>query len=95
MVLNIFSGYRKQDAIGNTTLGLNIWYREQDRQYIVDELSNGHDVRGYEMHFRNKNGNRMYGLMSASILKSTENRVFYQRLVILQIKALCARNYTP
>ena len=63
------SGYRKQDAIGNTTLGLNIWYREQDRQYVVDELSNGHDVRGYEMHFRNKNGNRMYGLMSASILE--------------------------
>jgi len=63
------SGYQKQEAIGNTTLGLNIWFREQDRQYIVDELSNGHDVRGYEMHFRNKNGTRMFGLMSASILE--------------------------
>ena len=68
------SGYQKQEAIGNTTLGLNIWFREQDRQYIVDELSNGHDVRGYEMHFRNKNGSRMYGLMSASTLEVNGER---------------------
>ena len=68
------SGYQKQEAIGNTTLGLNIWFREQDRQYIVDELSNGHDVRSYEMHFRNKNGSRMFGLMSASILEVNGER---------------------
>lgn len=68
------SGYQKQEAIGNTTLGLNIWFREQDRQYIVDQLSNGHDVRGYEMHFRNKNGSRMFGLMSASILEVNGER---------------------
>ena len=55
-------------------MGLNIWFREQDRQYIVDELSNGHDVRSYEMHFRNKNGSRMFGLMSASILEVNGER---------------------
>ncbi|NLI20387.1 MAG: diguanylate cyclase [Clostridiales bacterium] len=66
------SGYQMQEAVGYTTIELNIWNREEDRQYIVDELSKGHDVHNYEMHFRNKKGNRIIGMMSASIVEFNE-----------------------
>ena len=62
------SGFQKQEVVGHTTIALNIWFRDQDRQYFVDELANGHDVRNFEMHFRNKYGHRLIGLMSASIV---------------------------
>jgi len=62
------SGYTETEAIGKTTIELNIWKHLTDRDYVVSELSKGHEVRNYEADFVNKH-NEMRGLMSATIIE--------------------------
>lgn len=61
-------GYNPEDVIGKTSLELNIWVNTEDR----DELVRGLKEKGYynnlEAQFRKKNGEIVYGLMSARII---------------------------
>lgn len=61
-------GYKYDEVIGKKILDLGIWTREEDRQAVVDKLSQGHKVQGAEFQFRKKSGDIMNGLFSASIL---------------------------
>ncbi len=62
------SGFCAQEAVGNTTLGLKIWLREEDRAHVVEALSQNRPISNYQMHFRHKNGSIMTGLMSSSVV---------------------------
>jgi len=62
------SGFTREEAIGETTLKLNIWVDSKDRDNLVDELKRNGEVINLEVQFRRKAGNILYGLLSAKII---------------------------
>ncbi|MCX5976172.1 MAG: PAS domain S-box protein [Coprothermobacterota bacterium] len=64
----INSGYQYAEVIGKTTLGLNLWLREEDRLAVVNELAQGREIQAVEYQFRKKTGEVLTGLFSASLV---------------------------
>jgi len=62
-------GYSEEEAIGKTTLELNIWADQDGRKYIVNELQGKGKVENYETIFQKKDGSVVYGLFSASLIE--------------------------
>ena len=63
------TGYEEKDVIGKTSLELNIWANEKDREHLVKLLKETGKVENLEAKFRAKDGSFRYGLMSASLIK--------------------------
>lgn len=61
-------GYSEEEAIGKTTIELNLWADEADRDYIVKELLENGKVENYEVNFLRKDRNIVNGLLSASLI---------------------------
>jgi len=61
-------GYTWEEAIGKTSLEMNIWVDSDDRKHLVNELISKGEVKNFEAKFRAKNGDIIYGSMSASII---------------------------
>ncbi len=59
------SGYTKDESIGNTTLGLNIWLRPADRQKLIHELQATGFCENFQAQFRRKDGSQFPGIVSA------------------------------
>jgi PAS domain S-box-containing protein len=63
------TGYTREDAIGHTSLELNIWQDPEDRARLVRGLREHGFVENLEAKFRFKDGGVRIGLMSARILE--------------------------
>ncbi len=63
------TGFSRQEALANTTLGLGLWLREEDRQQVVGTLNEGRPVAGMELRFRARNGRILTGLFSAQLIQ--------------------------
>ena len=63
------TGYSYAEAVGRTTLDLQLWVDEEDRVAVVSELSQGNRVVGREYQFRKRTGELVVGLFSAEIIK--------------------------
>ncbi|MCU0561300.1 MAG: PAS domain S-box protein [Desulfobacterales bacterium] len=63
------TGYTREQAIGRTSVELNIWRSQQDRQRLVERLRQDGWVENMEAEFRRKNGDVGIGLMSARRLQ--------------------------
>jgi PAS domain S-box-containing protein len=61
-------GYTREEAIENSTIGLNLWANPEDRQYVVSELKRGRKVHNMEFPFITKDGNNRTGLLSAQLI---------------------------
>jgi PAS domain S-box-containing protein len=61
-------GYTESDSIGRTSLEMNIWVKPEDRAYMVKEVSTKGKLKNFEAQFLSKDGNILYGLLSASII---------------------------
>jgi diguanylate cyclase (GGDEF)-like protein/PAS domain S-box-containing protein len=66
--LNVL-GYEREEVIGRTSLELGIWADIRDRQTMVEMLRQNSSCRGLEAQFRKKNGEVMWGEMSASMVE--------------------------
>jgi len=62
------SGYQYSEAVGKTTIDLNLWVKEEDRLAVVSELTQGREIRGVEYQFRHKTGRVITGLFSANVV---------------------------
>ena len=62
-----FSGYTKEESIGNTTLGLNLWVNPDDRQKFIHELQTAGFCENFEAQFRKKDGSQHTGILSVGI----------------------------
>lgn len=69
------TGYTREDAIGKSSIDLNIWYDPLDRQRLVKALQNEGYVENLEARFRRKNGQIGVGLMSARVLRLNQEDV--------------------
>ena len=70
-----FTGYTRDEAIGKTSLGLNIWDDPKDRERVVDALRRTGFVENFEARFRGKDGRIIIGLMSARIIHVNQEDV--------------------
>jgi PAS domain S-box-containing protein len=61
-------GYRLEDAIGKSSLELNIWVNPTDREVMVQQIRDQGCVRNMEAQFRRRNGQIQTGLMSTSLI---------------------------
>ena len=55
-----------QEVVGKTSLELNVWADARDRQAMVELVRQNSRCRGLEVQFRKKNGEIVWGEMSAS-----------------------------
>ncbi len=63
------TGYTRAEAIGKTSIDLNIWHDPKDRERLVKRLFQEGCVENLEAGFRRKNGELGIGLMSARRLR--------------------------
>jgi PAS domain S-box-containing protein len=69
------TGYTREDAIGKTSIDLNIWADPKDREKLVKALKGEGYVENLEARFWRKNGQVGVGLMSARVLRLNEDEV--------------------
>lgn len=62
------TGYRRDEVVGHVSLDLNIWADPADRQHLVDVLRSGQPLKNFEARFLAKNGETIWGLMSAGMI---------------------------
>ncbi|NVN95933.1 MAG: PAS domain S-box protein [Bacteroidetes bacterium] len=62
------SGYSKEEALSDSSIGLNLWVDIEERNKITIQLKAGKEIRGLEQKFRIKNGDIINAIFSASII---------------------------
>jgi two-component system cell cycle sensor histidine kinase/response regulator CckA len=62
------TGYSEAEAIGRTSVELNIWANPEDRRKLAAGLKNAGEVKNIDVPFRMKNGQIRYGLLSAAVI---------------------------
>jgi diguanylate cyclase (GGDEF)-like protein/PAS domain S-box-containing protein len=67
------TGYSKEEVLAETSIGLNLWENEKDREEMVSILRQGLPVVGKEYKFRKKNGETLTSLFSAQIVRISED----------------------
>lgn len=63
------TGYSRDEALGSTTVALQIWANSQERESFVQTLQKEHAVRNVDHDFRTKSGTILNGLVSAEIIQ--------------------------
>ncbi len=63
------TGYQRDEVIGRTSLELNIWADPLDRQALLNALQEAGVCHNLEARFIRKNGEVIWGMMSASIME--------------------------
>jgi len=66
--LNIM-GYGREEVIGRTSMEVGIWADIRDRQAMLEMVRQNSSCRGLEVQFRKKNGETVWGEVSASIIE--------------------------
>jgi len=61
-------GYEREEVVGRTSRELNIWTDRSDRDLLAEELRKHAHCRELVARFRKKNGEIVWGQMSASIM---------------------------
>jgi PAS domain S-box-containing protein len=69
------TGYTREDAIGKTSIELNIWYDPKDRERLVKGLTKDGYVKNLEAKFQGKHGQIKTALMSARVLDLNQEKV--------------------
>ena len=62
------TGYTFEETIGKTTMELNLWVDENDRNYVISELMNGKRFSSKSFSFRMKSGQILIGLFSTELI---------------------------
>ena len=66
------SEYKKEEIIGQTTVGLNMWVNSSDREKFTKQLQKEGRVRNLETSFRKKSGEIIIGLISGELFQIKE-----------------------
>jgi PAS domain S-box-containing protein len=62
------TGYDITEIVGRTTAELNIWWNDEDRQAIIEELARKGIVTEHKLQFRGKAGQKLTGRFSAETI---------------------------
>ena len=62
-------GYERNELLGHTSLDLNIWVDQRERENVVEIIRQDSLCRNIEARFRKKNGEIFWVLISASVIE--------------------------
>jgi len=68
----LLTGFSREEAFASSSIGLNLWVNEEDRQQMVDDLRAGRVVESREYQFRTKTDKVIICLFSAQILQLSQ-----------------------
>ena len=68
------TGYTRDELIGRTALEINLWADLHDRQELLDSLQRHGMCKNLEARFTKKNGESIWGLLSASVIELDSER---------------------
>jgi diguanylate cyclase (GGDEF)-like protein/PAS domain S-box-containing protein len=60
------TGFSRDEVIGKTALDLNFWVHDKDRDKLLEAVRQNSSCSGMEARFRKKNGESVWGLLSAT-----------------------------
>ena len=63
------TGYTKDDLKDKTTYEISLWYDDNQRKELIDQMNDRDFIKDVEVKFRKKNGEVRVGLMSVNILE--------------------------
>ncbi len=63
------TGYTRDEVIGRTSMDLGIWADVRDRLKMVEMVKQTGVCRNFEAQFRKKNGDLLWGMMSATVME--------------------------
>ncbi len=66
------SGYSRAEALGHSTLALNLWADPQDRNKFTAALQKNHSIRNHTYDFRVKSGTILRGLFAGEMIRLEE-----------------------
>jgi len=61
------SGFTREDILGKSTLDIDLWEHPEDRQNIIDDLTQKGYSDNYEATFKRKDGSLFIGLLAARV----------------------------
>jgi diguanylate cyclase (GGDEF)-like protein/PAS domain S-box-containing protein len=64
-----WSGWSRDEAVGRTSIDLNLWSHSEDREQFVQVVRSGVVVRNMEMRFRKRSGELAEVLVSAEVIE--------------------------
>jgi PAS domain S-box-containing protein len=82
------SGFTREEALTSSTLILNMWVHEEDRQHMITTLHDGRAVVRQETLLRAKNGNILTVLLSAQVIQLS-----HRNCIISSIEDITARKH--
>ena len=62
-------GYKREEILGRTSLELNLWANLRDLETFVNLLREHKQCRNLECRFKKKNGEVLFGLVSAAVIE--------------------------
>ncbi|NTW31673.1 MAG: PAS domain S-box protein [Bacteroidetes bacterium] len=62
------TAYTREDVAGKSSIDINLWENPEDRLKFVKELSEKGYCNNYEANFVRKNGEKVFGLLSAKVI---------------------------
>jgi diguanylate cyclase (GGDEF)-like protein/PAS domain S-box-containing protein len=62
------TGYTREEVIGRTSVELGIWADLRDRTRMLENIKQNGVCRNFEAQFRKKNGDLLWGMMSATVM---------------------------
>ena len=62
-------GYTREEVIGHSSAELKIWEDLRDRERMIETLRRQGACQNFEARFRKKNGETVWGLMSATVIE--------------------------
>ena len=63
------SGYSREEALADSSIGLKLWFKPEDREWVISSLMGGKKVENSEFIFRKKSGDTLIGLFTAQLMK--------------------------
>ncbi|OKH38659.1 hypothetical protein NIES2119_08670 [[Phormidium ambiguum] IAM M-71] len=86
-------GYTRQEALGKTSLELNVWVNPEQRFQLIEAVQNGESVRDREVLFRRKSGEIFTALISIELIDigKWQRSIFVIRDISEQKAALSER----
>jgi diguanylate cyclase (GGDEF)-like protein/PAS domain S-box-containing protein len=70
------TGYERQEVVGRTALELNLWVNPDERERFFQALSKDSVCRNFAACFRRKDGQTLWGLMTASLIEVDGHKCF-------------------
>jgi len=88
------SGFTREEALADSSTGLNLWANIEDRKQVISTLLNGGEIEGKEFLFKKKDNQIVTGLFSAQVIHlnnepfilSSINDITYRKLAETEIK---------